>query len=98
MVKQIHCDDPQLEHQIQELLNLHMGPMDELVDKLEMRVAQTDEGTDEPLYHCRVVVTDPHTGKLAVEERHADISLTVNRALARIVRSLMRRQLNRHAF
>ncbi|MCG7983590.1 MAG: hypothetical protein JAY90_12700 [Candidatus Thiodiazotropha lotti] len=98
MVKQIHCDDPRLTHQIQELLNLHLGPMDDLVDKLEMRVAHTDEETDEPLYHCKVVVTDPRTGRLAVEERHADITLTVNRALARIVRGLMRRQLNRSTF
>jgi hypothetical protein len=44
-----------------------------------------------PLYLCRVVVTDPYSGSLAVEERQADINLTVNRALTRIVHKLMRR-------
>ncbi|MCG8488731.1 MAG: hypothetical protein AB2551_02520 [Candidatus Thiodiazotropha sp.] len=97
MVKQIKCDDPQLRDQVQELLNFHLGCMDELVEKLEMSVVCSEEGADEPLYLCRVVVTDPRSGRLSVEERQADITLTVNRALARIVRSLMRRQQNQQS-
>ncbi|MEW8693246.1 MAG: hypothetical protein AB2535_19600 [Candidatus Thiodiazotropha endolucinida] len=97
MVKQIKCDDPQLKDQVQELLNFHLGSIDELVDKFEMSVVHAGEGGDEPLYLCRVVVTDPRSGRVAVEERQADITLTVNRALARIVRSLMRRQQNLHS-
>lgn len=94
MDKQIKCDDPQLRGQVQQLLNYHLGAIDSLVDKLEMSVVHTEEGGDEPLYLCRVVVTDTRSGRLAVEERQADISLTVNRALTRIVRGLMRRQQN----
>ncbi|MET0063670.1 MAG: hypothetical protein AB2603_19895 [Candidatus Thiodiazotropha endolucinida] len=97
MVKQIKCDDPRLKDQVQDLLNFHLGSIDELADKLEMSVGYAEEGSDEPLYLCRVVVTDPRSGRLAVEERQADITLTVNRALARIVRSLMRRQQNLHS-
>jgi uncharacterized membrane-anchored protein len=94
MDKQIECDDPQLKGQVQQLLNYHLSSIDSLVDKLEMSVVHTEEGGDESLYLCRVVVTDPRSRRLAVEERQADISLTVNRALTRIVRSLIRRQQN----
>ncbi|MES9862941.1 MAG: hypothetical protein ABW157_09360 [Candidatus Thiodiazotropha sp. LLP2] len=94
MDKQIKCDDPQLKDQVSQLLNYHLGCIDSLVDKLELSVVHTEVGNDEPLYHCRVVATVPRSGRLAVEERQADISLTVNRALMRIVRSLMRRQQN----
>ncbi|MBT3045268.1 MAG: hypothetical protein ABW141_03215 [Candidatus Thiodiazotropha endolucinida] len=97
MVKQIKCDDPRLKDQVQDLLNFHLGSIDELAGELEMSVGYAEERGDEPLYLCRVVVTDPRSGRLAVEERQADITLTVNRALARIVRSLMRRQQNLHS-
>ncbi|MBT3012157.1 MAG: hypothetical protein KUF77_02325 [Candidatus Thiodiazotropha sp. (ex Lucina aurantia)] len=97
MVKQIKCDDPRLKDQVQDLLNFHLGSIGELAGELEMSVGYAEERGDEPLYLCRVVVTDPRSGRLAVEERQADITLTVNRALARIVRSLMRRQQNLHS-
>jgi hypothetical protein len=74
------------------MLNFHLSAIDEFVEKLEISVVQAQEGGDMPLYLCRVVVTDPHSSSLAVEERQADITLTVNRALTRIVRKLMRRQ------
>ncbi|MBT2987742.1 MAG: hypothetical protein KME48_02660 [Candidatus Thiodiazotropha sp. (ex Ctena orbiculata)] len=54
MVKQIKCDDPQLKDQVQQLLNFHLGSIDELVDKLEMSVLHTEKRGDEPLYLCRV--------------------------------------------
>ncbi|MET0072515.1 MAG: hypothetical protein ABW096_20980 [Candidatus Thiodiazotropha sp.] len=97
MVKQIKCDDPRLKGQIRQMLNFHLSAIDELVDKLEMRVVHTEGGGGSPLYHCRVVVTDPRHGRLAVEERQADVTLTVNRALTRIVRGLVRRQRSRHS-
>jgi hypothetical protein len=95
MVKRIRCDDPGLKAQVQALLKFHLGAIGELAERLELSIAHTDEQGDRPLYVCRVVVTDLSTGRLAVEERQADISLSVNRALTRIVRSLLRRRKNR---
>ncbi|MEJ2620137.1 MAG: hypothetical protein P8163_07710 [Candidatus Thiodiazotropha sp.] len=59
-----------------------------------MSIVHTHERGDQPLYICRVVVTDLHADRLAVEERQVDIRLSVNRALTWIVRSLLRRQSN----
>jgi hypothetical protein len=92
MIMQIKCDDSQIKDQVEQLLNFHLGCIDELVERLEISVVHTQEGEGKPLYLCKVVVTDPCTGRLAVEERQGDITLTVNRALMRITRSLMRRQ------
>ncbi|MEW8509076.1 MAG: hypothetical protein AB2598_20535 [Candidatus Thiodiazotropha sp.] len=78
------------------MLNFHLSSIDGLADKLEISVVEAEEGGDRPLYLCRVVVTDPHSSSLVVEERQADITLTVNRALTRIVRKLMRRQSSPH--
>jgi ribosome-associated translation inhibitor RaiA len=92
MIKQIKCDDSHIKDQVEKLLNYHLGCIDELVDRLEVSVIHTQEGEGEPLYLCKVVVTDSCSGRLAVEERQADVTLTVNRAIMRITRSLMRRQ------
>ena len=95
MVTQIKCNDPKLKDQIEELLNVHMCSIDDLVYKLEMDVVHTEEGGGEPLYLCRVLISDLGSGSLVVEEHQSDLALSVNRALSRIVRRLMRRQLSR---
>ncbi|MES9972307.1 MAG: hypothetical protein ABW092_19925, partial [Candidatus Thiodiazotropha sp.] len=76
MVKQIKCDDPRLKGQVRQMLNFHLSAMDEFVDRLEIIIVESGEGGEMPLYLCRVVVTDPRSGSLAVEERQADVTLT----------------------
>ena len=76
----------------------HLGSLDSLVDRIDMRIESTRERGGNLLYRCRVVVTDFRSDKLRVEERQADFGLAVNRALGRIVRNLMRRLYGQYSY
>lgn len=97
MLKQIKCDDPHLKDEVEALLDFHICSIDDRVDRLEIDVGQTKEGGGEPLYLCRVVVSDFRSDNLVVEERQANLALTLNRALSRIIRSLTLREQKRQS-
>ena len=98
MQKQIHCDSAQHRHTARELLMFHLGSLESLVDKIDMSIDSTQDRGGSLLYRCRVVITDIRSQKLRVVESQADFALAVNRALGRIVRSLMRRLYGQYSY
>jgi hypothetical protein len=97
MLKQINYQDPNLKDEVEELLNFHICSIEDRVDRLEIDVGHINEGEGQPLYLCRVVASDFRSDSLVVEERQANLALTVNRALSRIIRSLSRREQKRQS-
>lgn len=97
MDKRITGESDPLVRWAQQLMKYYEAALDSQVDRLEMSVGQIRNQGPKPLYACRVTVSGAGILSLAVEERQTDFALAVNRALARAVRTLFRRQSGRHS-
>lgn len=95
MEKQVTGDSEPLVRWAQQLIKYHEAVLASQVDRLAISVEQVRDESKSPLYLCRVQVSGAGMTSMEVEERQADFALAVNRALARTVRSLWRRQSNR---
>jgi hypothetical protein len=84
---------PGLEYgRVTQLVNCYQAPLESSVDQLQVSVEKVAGPGGDQLYRCRVVARLKRQPIAEVVETQCDLSLAVNRALARTVRSMSRQQ------
>ena len=84
---------PGLEYgRVTQLVNCYQAPLESSVDQLQVSVEKVAGPGGDQLYRCRVVARLKRQPIAEVVETQCDLSLAVNRALARTVRALSRQQ------
>ena len=84
---------PGLEYgRVTQLVNCYQAPLESSVDQLQISVEKIAGPGGDQLYRCRVVARLKRQPIAEVVETQCDLSLAVNRALARTVRSMSRQQ------